>query len=160
MRILQAGAQVLGDIVSSSGVCPDPAKVDNVAKWPTPSSVADVRQFLGLANCFRKFIRGYTAVAAPLTDTLKGYKSCPGNYTPPPLPELIDGQLKYEVDCITDSRNEGKRREYRVHSVGYNESTWEPVANLTKCPDKLQEFWRSKKMDCPHDIPVHKSSRA
>jgi AcrR family transcriptional regulator len=62
----------LGHVVSGAGVKPDPSKVETIAGWPTPSSVHEVRQFLGLANYFRKFIRGYAAMTAPLTDLLKG----------------------------------------------------------------------------------------
>ena len=54
---------------------------------------------------------------------LKAYKHFPGNYKPPPLPTFIDGQLEYEVDCISDTRGKGKHREYRVHWRGYSEST-------------------------------------
>jgi hypothetical protein len=62
----------LGHIVSENGMKPDPAKVAVIEEWPTPKTVYDVRSFLGLANYFRKFIRGYAAITAPLTDLLKG----------------------------------------------------------------------------------------
>ena len=62
----------LGHIVSASGMRPDPAKVATVKDWPTPVSAYEVRSFLGLANYFRKYIRAYSAIAAPLTDLLKG----------------------------------------------------------------------------------------
>jgi hypothetical protein len=62
----------LGHIVSAKGIQPDPAKVAVVSDWPTPKTIYDVRSFLGLANYFRKFIRGYAAISAPLTDLLKG----------------------------------------------------------------------------------------
>ena len=84
---------------------------------------------------------------------LKEYRHFPSNYTPPPLPTMIDGQLEYEVDCISNTRGEGKKREYRVHWLGYNESTWENVKNLTNCPEVLKEFWQSKDLPCPHPIP-------
>ena len=62
----------LGHLVSATGIKPDPAKIQTVPNWPQPRSVADVRQFLGLVNFFRKFIRVYAATAVPLTDLLKG----------------------------------------------------------------------------------------
>ena len=43
-----------------------PAKVAVVTNWPDLRSQADARAFLGLANYFRKFIRGYSATVAPL----------------------------------------------------------------------------------------------
>ena len=58
--------------MSASGVRPDPVKVSTVMDWPTPVSVYEVRSFLGLANYFRKYIRAYSAIAAPLTGLLKG----------------------------------------------------------------------------------------
>ena len=46
--------------------------METVANWPTSSLVHEIRQFLGLANYFRKFIRGYAAVSALLSYVLKG----------------------------------------------------------------------------------------
>lgn len=57
----------LGHILSADGIRPDPRKVQVVKDWPSPlKTVKAVEQFLGLANYFRKFIRGYGAVTAPL----------------------------------------------------------------------------------------------
>ena len=87
---------------------------------------------------------------------LKAYKFPPNNYQPPPLPSLVDGELVYEVDCITSTRKEGKRREYLVHWLGYNEAMWENVQNLTNCAEKFQDIWASKRMVGPHRIPYKK----
>jgi hypothetical protein len=57
----------LGHIVGRDGLRVDPNKIKVVEEWPTPTSVHDVRRFLGLANYFRKFIQGYSNLAAPLT---------------------------------------------------------------------------------------------
>jgi hypothetical protein len=50
---------------------PNPKKVQVIQDWPTPKDVYEVRSFLGLANYFRKYIKGYAAIAAPLTDLLE-----------------------------------------------------------------------------------------
>ena len=68
---------------------------------------------------------------------LKAYKYFPDNYTPPPLPSVIHGHVEYEVDYVTNTTQEGKHREYLVHWVGYKESTWENVKNLTNYPENL-----------------------
>ena len=46
---------------------------------------------------------------------LKAYTNFEGGYKPPPIPALVDGYLEYEVDCVTNTRNEGNKCEYRVH---------------------------------------------
>ena len=56
----------LGHIVSKDGIKVDPAKTAAVQSWPAPTSVRDVRSFLGLGNYFRRFIQGYTKLAAPM----------------------------------------------------------------------------------------------
>ena len=56
----------LGHVVSAEGVRPDPRKVRAVMQLSAPTSVREVRSFLGLASYYRRFIDGFAAVAAPL----------------------------------------------------------------------------------------------
>ncbi|XP_020702760.1 uncharacterized protein LOC110114275, partial [Dendrobium catenatum] len=61
----------LGFKIWSAGVCADPRKVEAIVGWPTPKSFTDIRSFHGLANFYKKFIRGFSVILAPLTDVLK-----------------------------------------------------------------------------------------
>jgi hypothetical protein len=56
----------LGHIVGEAGTQVDPEKVAVVKNWPRPKTPGDVRSFLGLANYFRKFILGFSALSRPL----------------------------------------------------------------------------------------------
>lgn len=61
----------LGLIITTEGVKMDPAKVDTIVNWPTLINVKDVQSFLGFANFYRRFIYGYSKLAAPLTNLTK-----------------------------------------------------------------------------------------
>jgi hypothetical protein len=53
----------------------DPAKVTSIAGWKIPSSVTEVRSFLGLVGYHRRFIEGFSKIAKPMTSLLeKGNK--------------------------------------------------------------------------------------
>lgn len=56
----------LGHEVSEQGIATDPAKVDTVKDWPKPTSVTEVRQFVGLASYYRKFIPNFATICKPL----------------------------------------------------------------------------------------------
>ena len=62
----------LGYVVSPEGVSMDPSRVLAVEEWPRPATYHDVQEFLGFANFYRRFIRGYSQIASPLSDLLKG----------------------------------------------------------------------------------------
>lgn len=64
----------LGMYVGTNGLRMDPTKVEAVTNWRTPRSVKDVQAFLGFANFYRRFIQGFSKLAAPLTNQTKGPK--------------------------------------------------------------------------------------
>ena len=63
--------EFLGFVIGKEGVKMDPAKVQSITSWPVPESVHDVRMFLGLANFYRRFIKGFSKITMPLTKLLK-----------------------------------------------------------------------------------------
>nr|GFB94519.1 putative nucleotidyltransferase, ribonuclease H [Tanacetum cinerariifolium] len=61
----------LGHIVSEEGITMDPAKVEAITKWPRPTSVTEVRSFLGLAGYYRRFVEGFSRLTLPLTKLMR-----------------------------------------------------------------------------------------
>ena len=60
--------------VSVEGVAVDPSKVEAVMDWKQPTSVTEVRSFLGLAGYYRRFIEGFSKLSKPMTHLLKKEK--------------------------------------------------------------------------------------
>ncbi|KAH7551973.1 reverse transcriptase [Bipolaris maydis] len=63
--------EFLGFIISTEGVKMNPKKIQTVQEWPKPNTVKDVQSFLGFANYYRKFIKDYSKITAPLTEITK-----------------------------------------------------------------------------------------
>ncbi|RVW83528.1 Retrovirus-related Pol polyprotein from transposon 297 [Vitis vinifera] len=61
----------LDDIVVYSLIRMDKGKVQAIMEWSVPTKEVELRSFLGLANYYRKFIKGYSKRVFPLTDLLK-----------------------------------------------------------------------------------------
>ncbi|RXN37980.1 Retrovirus-related Pol poly from transposon [Labeo rohita] len=61
----------LGHIVSEHGIATDPEKVQKIREWPEPMSVNEVRQFVGLASYYRRFVKDFATVAKPLHNLLR-----------------------------------------------------------------------------------------
>ncbi|GBG78555.1 hypothetical protein CBR_g27780 [Chara braunii] len=61
----------LGHVVTDKGLQPEPQNVAAVRDAPVPTTITQVRAFLGLASYYRRFIKGFTAIAGPLTNLLR-----------------------------------------------------------------------------------------
>ena len=70
-EFLKDQVDYLGFEVSPGGIRASPGKIKAVIEWPRPKSVHDVRSFLGLASYYRRFVRGFSEMARPLTELTK-----------------------------------------------------------------------------------------
>lgn len=110
----------LGFIVAPGRVQMDPPKISAVAEWPTPDSRKKVQQFLGFANFYRRFIRGFSAIAAPLhalTSTQvqfhwspaaeKAFRDLKLRFTSAPILTMPDPQQQFVVEVDASSEGVG-----------------------------------------------------
>jgi hypothetical protein len=56
----------LGHVVSASGISTDSSKIEAVSSWPTPNCLREVRAFVGLCSYYRRFVKGFAEIAAPV----------------------------------------------------------------------------------------------
>ncbi|KAL6180390.1 hypothetical protein ACLB2K_047053 [Fragaria x ananassa] len=63
--------EYLGHVISKRGVLVDPTKIQCVKQWPQPTTLKQLRGYLGLAGYYRKFVKGFGLIPKPLTDMLK-----------------------------------------------------------------------------------------
>ena len=101
----------LGYVVTGDGILPDESKVRAIVDWPAPTTLTELRSFLGLAGFYRRFVKRYSEIAAPLTDLLKlnqfgwndtaqaAFDEMKVKLTQAPLLVLPDFDKVFEVDC-------------------------------------------------------------
>eukprot|EP00731_Ephydatia_muelleri_P008911 Em0004g1249a len=111
-RLLRRKVNYLGYIVSSGGVQTDPLKVESILSWPSPTTQKELRQFLGLASYYRRFVKGFASIAAPLNHLLEkgkpwewtkvcehAFSSLKKMLTTSPILAYPDFEIEFTVDC-------------------------------------------------------------
>lgn len=81
--------EYLGHVISTNRIEPDYSKITMMLEWPVPNNQRDLRGFLGLTGFYRKFIKGYAAIVAPLTSLL-----CKNNFSWTPETQKVFEWLK------------------------------------------------------------------
>ncbi|XP_066343999.1 uncharacterized mitochondrial protein AtMg00860-like [Miscanthus floridulus] len=101
----------LGHVITEGGVAMDVDKVAVVAAWPLPRSAWGLRGFLGLAGYYRKFIRDFGIIVAPLTRLLRrdafvwddnattAFEALKRALTMGPVLQMPDFDTTFVVDC-------------------------------------------------------------
>jgi hypothetical protein len=111
--------EYLGHLISAEGVKADGKKLSAIVKWPKPKSLKALRGFLGLIGYYRKFIRGYGSLAAPLIDLFKkndfawnegaeaAFEELKAAMINPPVLMLPNFNLLFVVECDASGRGIG-----------------------------------------------------
>ena len=65
----------MGYLVSSKGITVDPVKIEAVMRWPKPTTVTEMRSFLGLVGYYRRFVQDFSKISSALTQLTKKGKT-------------------------------------------------------------------------------------
>ena len=68
----------LGHVISRDGITVDPSKIEAIVNWDVPTNVSVVRNFLGLAGYYRRFVEGFSRISTPLTRLTRKMQSLTG----------------------------------------------------------------------------------
>lgn len=106
-QLFHQKSRYLGLIVSKDGVAPDPDKIAAVRDWPKPRTKRQVRQFLGLAGYYRRFVKGFARIAGPLHQLTggSGKKSKASSNRPPKFIWTAECDQAFEElkQCLTSA---------------------------------------------------------
>lgn len=123
--------EYLGHLVTKRGVMADPAKVEAMVSWPIPINLKQLRGFLGLTGYYRRFIKQYATIAAPLTDLLRkdafkwssiaeaAFESLKKAMTSTPVLRLLNFSLPFVVESDASNIGVGAVLMQEDHPVAY-----------------------------------------
>ena len=64
--LFQHKVTYLGHVVGQDGIETDPSKIDKIKEWPEPTTVTEIKAFLGLCSYYRRFVKNFSSIARPL----------------------------------------------------------------------------------------------
>ncbi|KAK1441653.1 hypothetical protein QVD17_07716 [Tagetes erecta] len=138
----------LGHVISSKGVSVEEEKISAVKSWPVPSTVKEVRGFLGLTGYYRRFVRNYGLIAQPLTALTKkegflwseaahkAFNNLKHALLTTPVLRLPDFSKPFVIECDASSDGVGAILSQEDHPVAYFSKGFSPSNRFKSAYDR------------------------
>jgi hypothetical protein len=122
----------LGHIISNGGIAVDLAKLKEIMEWRVPTTVTEIRSFLGLVGYYRRFIEGFSKIVKPMTSLLekgsefKWDEKCQDSFDQlkkrlmsPPVLIMPDLQKGFDIYCDACGQGLGCVLMQEGHVIAY-----------------------------------------
>ncbi|RVW45061.1 Transposon Ty3-I Gag-Pol polyprotein [Vitis vinifera] len=155
----------LGFVVSSKGVETDPEKIKAIVDWPVPTTIHEVRSFHGMATFYRRFIRNFSSIMAPITECMKpglfiwtkaankAFEEIKSKMVNPfsPRPEI-----EYVFDDQLVSTRQGGYQKFLVKWRGkpHSENTWSTTTDFQKLNPDFYELYQASNSSEPSSFKL------
>src|SRR5246500_2535098 len=176
----QTELEYLGLIISEGQIRMDAAKLAGIKQWPEPTTVKQVRSFLGFANFYCKFIGHYSELAKPLNsltkkdikfewteECQKAFDTLKEKFLEEPVLKMIDTTKQFVLETDASKwatgavlKQLGEDRE--LHPCGYISKTLTTTERNYQIYDRellavihALETWRHALLGSPHPVIVH-----
>lgn len=153
----------LGHICSENGIKPDTKLTSVIKEYPAPKNIKQVQSFLGLANYYRKFIKGFSQIASPIngllkkgikfdwsTDCEEAFIKLKGALTSAPVLTYPDFEKDFEVICDASNFSLGAILEQEGRVVYYASRTLNDTERRYSTTERemLAIIWATKTFRC------------
>lgn len=153
----------LGHKCSESGIQPDERLIKTIQNYPRPKTVKQIQSFLGLANYYRKFIKGFSNIAAPMNNLLKkdtkflwtekceeAFENLKMALTSPPVLAFPDFDKGFDVICDASGYSLGAILEQEGRVVYYASRTLNDAERKYSATQRemLAIVWATKTFKC------------
>nr|GEV08124.1 putative mitochondrial protein [Tanacetum cinerariifolium] len=129
--------EYLGHIISNEGVVIDPHKVQAMVDWPIPTTLKQLRGFLGLTGYYRRFVKNYVSISMPLTALLKNvfgwndeaqleFESLKSAMVQVPILQLLNFNETFIIDTNASSVGIGAVLQQKGHPIYFLSKTLAP----------------------------------
>ena len=172
--------EFLGFLISSNGISMDHTKTSSIDSWPAPKNIKDIQSFLGFANFYRRFIKGFSQIVGPITRLLRknqpwdwnqdaqtAFENLKKAFTSAPILRYYNPEFKcvletdasdYAIGAILSQINE----DHELHPVAYYSRKLSPAELNYEIYDKemlaiVEAFkeWRHYLEGAQHKITVY-----
>nr|GFB63409.1 putative reverse transcriptase domain-containing protein [Tanacetum cinerariifolium] len=116
--------QFLGHVIDGQGIHVDPTKIESVKDWASPKSPTEIRQFLGLAGYYRRFIEGFSKFTKPMTKLTqkKAFQLLKQKLCSAQILALPEGSEDFIVYCDASNKGLGDVLMQREKVISYASS--------------------------------------